>query len=203
MDVVDGKLRPGTPRPPATQGSLPIVHAIRTNPSLPRPTPRQPSSKGDEFVSKVTDYLEERSSSSSSGINTTLMLMTSQNGELRSQNSELRGQVDRYRVEVDRLEKKLEKFRKKSDMADLVGRLANHSISPRSPSVPDLTQQMLALSTSEQVPSPDLQSLHFPPNVIPGPPIPAGRVTRFCPDGSVSGPLCALSLLDVSTNIRR
>lgn len=112
--------------------------------------------------------------------------MTSQNGELRSQNSELRSQVDRYRMEVDRLEKKLDKFRKKSDMADLVDRLANHSITPRSPSVPDLTQRVLALSTSEQVPSPDLQSQHIPPSdLIPGPPIPTmGRITRFCPDGT-------------------
>ena len=200
--------RDRTAHPPATQNSSPTVRAVKVDPSLSRATPRQPSSKGDEFVSKLTSYLDERSSSSSSssGINTTLVLMTSQNGELRSQNSELRSQVDRYQMQVDRLEKKLEKLRKKSDMADLVGRLANHSISPQPPSVPDLTQHMLALSTSEQAPSldpqfqrtpsPGLQSQHMhtpPPDtqfqqiMMPPPDVPvptAGRVTRYLPDGS-------------------
>ena len=42
----------------------------------------QLSAKGDEFISKFTNYVEERSSSSSSsGINTTLILITPQNSD--------------------------------------------------------------------------------------------------------------------------
>ena len=51
---------------------------------------RQLSAKGDELVSKFTNYVEERSSSSSSsGINTTLISMTPQNSELQNQDSYL------------------------------------------------------------------------------------------------------------------
>ena len=76
----------------------------------------QLSAKGDEFISKFTNYVKERSSSSSSsGINTTLILMTPQNSELQSQDSYFHCDHESivpmnrlYQVEVDRLEKGLE-----------------------------------------------------------------------------------------------
>lgn len=197
----------GMPRPPTAQESLPTVRAIKIGASLPcagsQSSSRQPSSKGEEFVSKLTNYLEERSSlssSSSSGLNAAFVLMTSQNNELRSQNTELRNQVDRYRTEVDRLEKKLEKARKKAEMADLVARLTNNSISPQPPSVSEITRCMLTLSTSERMPSPGSSPPQLlPPIHITGPvshsltPTMEGvveggtsqeGVVRFCPDGS-------------------
>jgi hypothetical protein len=117
--------------------------------------------------------------------------MTSQNNELRSQNVELRGQVDRYRMELDRLEKKLDKSRKKADMADLVNRFANHSISPQPPSVSMITEQIPTSSTFNRTPSPDLQSAQIPSSIpatdpflqLPVLPVREGTV-RFCPDGS-------------------
>ena len=135
---------------------------------------QQSTSKGDELVSKLTNYLEERSlssSSSSSGLNTAFFLMTSQNNELRSQNTELRNQVDRYRVEVDRLERKLEKSRKKAEMTDLVAQLASHSISPQFSSTLERTSTPIGdffpQTTAPAIGEGDIQG-----------------VVRFCPDGS-------------------
>ena len=202
----------GIPPPRTAQEPLPTVRAVKADTlvsraaslSTSRAQPRQPSSKGDEFMSKLTNYLEERSSSSSSssssGLNPALILITSQNNELRGQNTELRSQVDRYRMEVDRLEKKLEKFRKKADMTELVARFTSHSISPRPSSALGIAQHMSTPSVSERMDFSPINSspLQVPPPAINpisqvmAPTIGEGavegvveeRVIRFCPDGS-------------------
>ena len=93
--------------------------------STPKGHSWQPSSKGDELISKLTNYLEDcsLSSSSSSGLNTSFVLMNSQNNELWNQNMELCNQVNHYKIEVNCLEKKLDMFRKKADTSDLMVQL--------------------------------------------------------------------------------